>query len=124
MVRKERVSETEVRIERVSGQLLQLEDRKRVDHGATRLTRLTGLQPRMSWSSGRGIDFEEGTSFYFSNFPEDWGTEALWKMFTRWVRVIDVYLPRKRNKAGQLFGFVRFEGDKSVEDFEAKLNMI
>lgn len=72
----------------------------------------------------REPQYESITSFYFTNFSEDWGTESLWKMFNRWGRVIDVYLPIKRNKVGRLFSFVRFEGVQNLQDFEARLNMI
>lgn len=62
----------------------------------------------------RGLSFGKGgrdsmVTFYFTNFPESWGVEPLWKMFTRWGKVVDVYLPKKRNKEGKLFGFVRFD---------------
>ncbi|GJS19013.1 RNA-directed DNA polymerase, eukaryota [Tanacetum coccineum] len=39
-------------------------------------------------------------SFFFTNFPESWGSSALWKMFNRYGNVVDVYIAFKRTKMG------------------------
>ncbi|GJY67857.1 nucleotide-binding alpha-beta plait domain-containing protein, partial [Tanacetum coccineum] len=41
---------------------------------------------------------EKATSFFFMNFPENWDTKALWKMFDRYGKVVDVYIAFKRTK--------------------------
>lgn len=67
---------------------------------------------------------KDTTTFYFTNFPKDWGVEPLWKMFSRWGCVMDVFLPRKRNKMGWPFGFVWFTGVLRVKEMEDSLNAI
>lgn len=47
------------------------------------------------------------TSFFFTHFPDSVDEKELWKVFQRRGRVWNVYIPRKRDKEGQRFGFVR-----------------
>ncbi|WJX76281.1 hypothetical protein P8452_59720 [Trifolium repens] len=56
------------------------------------------------------------TSFFFTNFPEElvWGD--LWKLFSKYGSVCDVFIPKKVDKWGRKFGFVKF---KEVLDVEA-----
>ncbi|KAK2413385.1 zinc finger CCCH domain-containing protein [Trifolium repens] len=58
------------------------------------------------------------TSFFFTNFPEElvWGD--LWKLFSRYGSVCDVFIPKKVDKWGRKFGFVKF---KEVKDEEVEL---
>lgn len=63
-------------------------------------------------------------TFYFTNFPESLGVEPLWKMFTRWGYVVDVYVPNKRNREGKMFGFVQFDRVSEVKELEDQLRMI
>ena len=53
-------------------------------------------------------DKEHVTTFYFSRFPEEIRESDLWKLFQKWGRVREVFIPRYRNKVGHRFGFVRF----------------
>jgi RNA recognition motif-containing protein len=55
------------------------------------------------------------TSFFFTNIPDDASSEILWKLFLKFGRVMEVYIPRKFDKRGRQFGFVKF---KEVEDVE------
>ncbi|GJV17626.1 hypothetical protein Tco_1362949 [Tanacetum coccineum] len=41
---------------------------------------------------------DKETSFFFTNFPESWDTRALWKVFSMYVKVVDVYVAFKRTK--------------------------
>ncbi|GKA20845.1 nucleotide-binding alpha-beta plait domain-containing protein [Tanacetum coccineum] len=63
-------------------------------------------------------------SFFFTNFPETWDSGALWKMFSRYGNVVDVYIEFKRTKKGSRFGFVRFINIGDVVLFERKLKTI
>lgn len=63
-------------------------------------------------------------TFYFTNFPKMWGMEALPTMFSKWGRVADVYVPKKKNKEGMAFGFVHFDQILSVQDLADRLQMI
>ncbi|KAK7258794.1 hypothetical protein RIF29_24381 [Crotalaria pallida] len=55
----------------------------------------------------------QSTSYYFTNFPEDYGTYKMWKVFASAGSVGDVYIPGKRDKGGRRFGFVRFKDEVS-----------
>ncbi|GJU99720.1 RNA-directed DNA polymerase, eukaryota [Tanacetum coccineum] len=52
---------------------------------------------------------EKVQSFFITNFPNSWDPGALWKMFSHYRRVVDVYIAFKRTKNGIRFGFVRFK---------------
>jgi RNA recognition motif-containing protein len=54
-------------------------------------------------------------SFFVSNFPEDCNADDLWKVFGRFGRLGDVYIPNKVDKWGKRFAFVKFREDKEVE---------
>lgn len=49
-------------------------------------------------------------SYYFTNFQPNLDREALWRLFTKWGKVADLFIPKKRNKEGKAFGFVRYQG--------------
>jgi hypothetical protein len=55
------------------------------------------------------------TSFFITNFPAEATTGDLWKLFQNYGRVGEVYIPKKLDKRGRRFGFVKF---KEVEDAE------
>ncbi|GKV30137.1 hypothetical protein SLEP1_g38992 [Rubroshorea leprosula] len=75
----------------------------------------------------RGFDwatYNQATVFYFSNFPEDWTYEQMWKTFLKFGRVYAIYSPRRKNRAGSRFGFVRFLDVKDVRKLENELDQI
>jgi RNA recognition motif-containing protein len=61
------------------------------------------------------------TSFFFTNFPEDLGWGDLWKLFAKFGNVGDVFIPKKVDKWGRKFGFVKFKEVKEVEVMSEKL---
>ncbi|GJZ79424.1 nucleotide-binding alpha-beta plait domain-containing protein [Tanacetum coccineum] len=63
-------------------------------------------------------------TFFFNNFPDSWDNGALWKMFSRYGKVIDVYVAFKRTKRDTRFGFVRFINIGDILSFESKLEGI
>ncbi|ESW34547.1 hypothetical protein PHAVU_001G161800 [Phaseolus vulgaris] len=67
---------------------------------------------------------QEGTSFFFSNFPFDLKESDLWKIFRRWGRVSDVFISHRLNIKKQRFGFVRFQGVQNIRELEYHLNTI
>jgi RNA recognition motif-containing protein len=69
-----------------------------------------GINPRgyLHW-----LD-QEATSFFFSNFPEEVTELELWQRFAWFGRVGDVYIPKKVDKQGCRFGFVKFRGVKDA----------
>ncbi|GJT47352.1 nucleotide-binding alpha-beta plait domain-containing protein [Tanacetum coccineum] len=64
------------------------------------------------------------TTFFFSKFPDDWGTRALWKLFDKYGSLVDLYVASKRTKSGDRFGFARFKNVSDVMSFEQKLASI
>lgn len=39
-------------------------------------------------------------SFFFTHFPENYNERSMWGVFQRWGRVVDIFMPSKRNKEG------------------------
>lgn len=64
---------------------------------------------------------KETTSFFFTNFPEEVQVVELWSLFAKHGRVGEVYVPNKRDKHGNRFGFVKFKEIKSMEALSARL---
>jgi len=56
------------------------------------------------------------TSFFFTHFPDNLGHLDLWKLFDRFGRVGEVFLPSKRDKWGRRFGFVKFKEVSNEEE--------
>lgn len=74
----------------------------------------------------RGEFREEWTTFFFRNFPEECCIEVLRRRFEEIGRVMDLFVPRRKDKLGFRFGFARFLRRWGVKDEEVleKLNSI
>ncbi|GKV49867.1 hypothetical protein SLEP1_g56592 [Rubroshorea leprosula] len=68
--------------------------------------------------------YNQAIAFYFSNFLEDWTYDQMWKTFLNFGRVYAIYSPRRKNKAGYRFGFVRFLDVKDAKSLERQLDQI
>lgn len=66
----------------------------------------------------------ECTTFFFRNFPEECKEETLRRKFGEVRKVVDVFIPAKRDRSGKRFGFIRFEGLDGCQDRLDKLNKI
>ncbi|MCI44762.1 endonuclease/exonuclease/phosphatase family protein, partial [Trifolium medium] len=64
---------------------------------------------------------KETTSFFFTNFPEGTLVMELWKLFAKYGRVGEVYIPNKLDIRGNKFGFVKFKEVKEVEELSNNL---
>lgn len=53
-------------------------------------------------------------SFFFTIFSNEFEEKDLWRVFKRWERVLDVFIPERIDSRKQHFGFVRFQGLKDV----------
>ncbi|GLU14436.1 hypothetical protein SLE2022_310070 [Rubroshorea leprosula] len=62
------------------------------------------------------------STFFFYNFPEELEAKFLWNSFQMYGKVIDVYIPSKRDKRGKRYGFVRLSGVKNEIQMERRLN--
>ncbi|MCH79854.1 RNA recognition motif [Trifolium medium] len=85
-----------------------------------------GLGGNNSAGSGRKRDYitkldKVTTSFFVTNFPDDATTEDLWKLFLKFGKVGEVYIPKKLDKRGRRFGFVKFREVKEVEELSDSL---
>src|ERR1044072_3911891 len=58
------------------------------------------------------------TTFYFSRFPDTHEEKRMRKIFQRYGKVWDVFIPKRRNRARNHFGFVHFLNvqDKTLLD--------
>ncbi|GKD93112.1 nucleotide-binding alpha-beta plait domain-containing protein [Tanacetum coccineum] len=79
--------------------------------------------------SNRLTDFdkvmkEKAKSFFFTNFPKSWDFGALWKMFSRYGSVVDVYIAFKRTKKGMRFNFMRFKNIVDTMALERRIKGI
>lgn len=64
------------------------------------------------------------TTFFFTRFPKGTLDSDLWQAFARFGNVDEVVVPRKLDKWGRAFGFVRFRDVGVVEDMERKLGEV
>lgn len=82
-----------------------------------------GYSGRIDQQQGRRL-YDKTTSFYFTNFPKDWNASVLWRMFLLWGKVVDVYVPAKRDKKGGRYGFVKFIRVEDDLELENRLQQI
>ncbi|GAB2277368.1 hypothetical protein Dimus_012071, partial [Dionaea muscipula] len=54
-------------------------------------------------------------TLFVDDLPEGLGQLEMKKLFSKFGVVMDAFIPRKRSKAGRLFGFVRFNCSVSTE---------
>ncbi|GKV14958.1 hypothetical protein SLEP1_g25756 [Rubroshorea leprosula] len=76
---------------------------------------------------GGGYDrvlYIQATVFFFTNFPNDWSYEQMWRTFIKFGRVYEVYSPLRKTKEGSRFGFVRFLDVKDEKSLERQLDQI
>lgn len=62
------------------------------------------------------------TTYFFKNFPESCSVERLRQKFEEAGKVVDIFIPAKRDRSGKRFGFVRFEGAEACNERLEKLN--
>ncbi|GLT47664.1 hypothetical protein SLA2020_213400 [Shorea laevis] len=76
------------------------------------------------WESyDRGV-YKQATSYFFTNFPEDWSYAKMWRTFLTFGRVFDIYSPSRKSRNGSKFGFVRFLDVKNKKELERQLDQI
>lgn len=63
-------------------------------------------------------------SYYFSEFPENFGAIEMYRLFKKYGRVVGVVIPPKRNRSRRRFGFARFVGVTDPKLFGIKLDNI
>ncbi|GKA81261.1 RNA-directed DNA polymerase, eukaryota [Tanacetum coccineum] len=66
------------------------------------------MSDRRSFISKEDLTSKISKSVFVTNFPEHFTARDLWNVFTAYGKVVDVYIPLKKSKAGKKFAFVRF----------------
>lgn len=76
--------------------------------------------------SGRRVETDAVSSetFFFRNFPEYCSEEDIRRSFKDVGRVLDIFIPKKRDKQGKRFGFVRFSTAVRREEILDRLNKV
>jgi hypothetical protein len=98
--------------------------REKLERGAP--TRAKGAVRLTEFEADRRNGFvdrleKETTSFFFTNFPEEAQAVELWSLFAKHGRVGEVYIPNKRDKWGNRFGFVKYKEVKNVDTLSSRL---
>ncbi|GKU96376.1 hypothetical protein SLEP1_g9618 [Rubroshorea leprosula] len=83
-------------------------------------------QPREYYGGFEKKIYNQATPFFFTNFPDEWSFEQMWRTFNRLGkgRVIEIECPKKRDRIRKRFGFVKFLEVKDAGELERKLNQI
>ena len=68
---------------------------------------------RGSWGADENSLHKISLNLYVTNFPSHFTRCELWKTCDRFGSVVDVFIAKRKSKAGKMFGFVRFT---KVED--------
>ncbi|GJU99295.1 RNA-directed DNA polymerase, eukaryota [Tanacetum coccineum] len=63
---------------------------------------------RRSFNSKKDLTQKISKSVFVTNFPDHFSARDLWNVCVAYGKVIDVYIPVKKSKAGKKFAFVRF----------------
>ncbi|KAL8536824.1 hypothetical protein ACS0TY_012119 [Phlomoides rotata] len=71
------------------------------------------------WNPNNGC-----VSCFFKNFSDSCSMKELYRKFKEIGSVRDVFIPKRRDKSGTRFGFVRFGGNVDRMGMEQKLNNI
>ncbi|GLT60494.1 hypothetical protein SLA2020_332580 [Shorea laevis] len=75
----------------------------------------------------RGL-LRKAISYLFTNIPENWSPKRLWYLFATYGaglgRIVDVFIPKKKDRKGNRFGFVRYSDVKDKSKLEKMLKMI
>ncbi|GKD26831.1 RNA-directed DNA polymerase, eukaryota [Tanacetum coccineum] len=61
------------------------------------------------------------TTYLFTDIPPGWNDNALWKLFSKYRRISDVYIAKKKTAKGKDFGFARF---LNVSNLTSKNNLV
>ncbi|GKC40007.1 RNA-directed DNA polymerase, eukaryota, partial [Tanacetum coccineum] len=66
------------------------------------------MSDRRSFMSKEDLTSKIAKSVFVTNFPKHFTARDLWNVCTAYGKVVDVYIPLKKSKAGKKFAFVRF----------------
>ncbi|PNX61493.1 hypothetical protein L195_g052481, partial [Trifolium pratense] len=69
-------------------------------------------------------DYNQYTTYFFSEFPDSFDTKAMMKIFQHYGGIVEVVIPAKSDKGGRRFGFARFDQVNDVRRFGIELDNI
>ncbi|KAM0000849.1 putative RNA recognition motif domain, nucleotide-binding alpha-beta plait domain superfamily [Helianthus debilis subsp. tardiflorus] len=72
----------------------------------------------------REIRLRNATSFFISNLPESCTRDSLWRAFEHLSNLEDVFVPAKKDRAGNRFGFVKLSNIKDPVWWIEKLKQV
>ena len=72
---------------------------------------------RRNWRDDADI-----TSFYFTRFSEEVTKAELWRHFSQWGELKEIFIPNRRNREGKRCGFARFRGVGDRRGIEKELD--
>ncbi|KAJ4844194.1 hypothetical protein Tsubulata_000869 [Turnera subulata] len=79
------------------------------------------------WSRDKfqaAVDSGEAITLYVDNLRDAWKPMDIYRILSKYGEVIDVYVPHKRNKEINRFGFVRFRGVKDLQRLLRYVNRV
>ncbi|XP_021972031.1 uncharacterized protein LOC110867210 [Helianthus annuus] len=87
------------------------------------------IQNKQDFKQERRFDNREArlrnaTSFFISNLPDFCDKEVLWKAFDHLDNLEDVFVPTKRDRAGNKFGFIKLSHASDTEWWIEKLKEV
>ena len=62
------------------------------------------------------------TTFFVCNLPPHWRSRDLWRAFEQLGVLVDAFVPGRKDKTGELYGFVRFIKVAYVNELQKKMN--
>ncbi|KAL4582469.1 hypothetical protein LXL04_007019 [Taraxacum kok-saghyz] len=62
------------------------------------------------------------TTFFACNLPPHWRSKDLWRAFEQLGVLVDAFVPGRKDKSGELYGFVRFIKVAYVNELQKKMN--
>ena len=82
------------------GEWVEVSRRRRMTAAENR-SKVVGNGKQIHYRNLHWRDHEDVTTFYFSRFPDGTRETDLWKIFQKWGRVREVFIPKHKNKEGQ-----------------------
>lgn len=72
----------------------------------------------------KGKEFGPFTTFFFSDFTDSWSVKDIFFEFKDLGVIDEIFIPAKKDRRGQKYGFVRFVDVADEKMVERKLNNI
>ncbi|KAG5087853.1 hypothetical protein JHK86_000465 [Glycine max] len=70
------------------------------------------------------INRDDQTTFFFTNFQETHKAKDMWNIFHLHGKIMEVYIPTKMDRRGEIFRFSRFESIADPQILSLKLDKI